>query len=243
MDKNSLRELDNASLVQLLLKQRRKLIMVKNSIEYNKCVTKIIKTFGRDNVMEYLESGSINSLEINQDISKSQCWMEINTKSSIKNLTPIFGKILTEDNMKTGQETIYDDLGRERIYEYSSNESDSFTIYSHDLREILPDKRNASIRIVHKLSKGTEHEINFVADFKHPYKNQKGFHLNLTETSKKVIKGCDNCDKYFKEFDHIPIVPEKHEGINITDADSIFNQIQKKFTQVLLPDYKLNEFR
>ena len=108
------------------------------------------------------------------------------------------------------------------------------------MNKIDRDKRKSSIQITHKLNEDTEHIIRFVADFKHSYQGLLGFHLNLTEDSKNVMSKCKECEKYFSQFNHFSIFPEKSEGISITDADSIFNNLIKKLSQNLLPDYTFN---
>ncbi|MBW2974813.1 hypothetical protein KY366_03780 [Candidatus Woesearchaeota archaeon] len=150
------------------------------------------------------------------------------------------GELNSEKNKNTKEETIYDNLGRDAIYTYFSNEGKQYQIYCHGLNEISRDKRKSSIEITHKLNDGTKHEIRLVADFKHSFKGQLGFHLNLTEDSKRVMSKCEECKKYFTHFNHFSIFPEKGKGINITDADSIFNQIREKIRQSLLPNYKLS---
>ena len=147
------------------------------------------------------------------------------------------GKVYSETNKNTGEECIYDDLGRETIYTYSSKTNKHYQIYCHGFKGIDRDKRMSPIQITHKLNDGTEHEIRFVADFKHSYKYQTGFHLNLTEDSRIVMSKCIVCNVYFKKFNHILISPEKEDEMRITDADSICNQIIKKISQNLLPDY------
>ena len=151
------------------------------------------------------------------------------------------GELYVEKNKNTGEEFLYDNLGRETVYTYSSNAKSQYQIYIHGLNEISRDKRKSSIHIVHILNNDTKHEINIVADFGHSYKNQKGLHLNLTNDSKKEILKCKECMKYFWQFNHKEVIPEKMDTLNLIDADSIWSQIHKILSQSLVSDYKFHD--
>ena len=53
MNKQSFNELDNESLVQLFLRQKRKLIVTQNLDEFNERIHETITNFGRENIIKF----------------------------------------------------------------------------------------------------------------------------------------------------------------------------------------------
>ena len=149
------------------------------------------------------------------------------------------GQVHSEINKTTGEEYFYDNLGRETVYIYSSKTNNQYQFYCHGLSSIKRDTRKSFLQITHKLNDNAKHTIRLVADFKHPYKNQSGFHLNITKDSEKIMSDCKECQKYFSGFNHFQVFQEKSECTNITDADSIFKQIIDRLSQSILQEYQL----